>query len=346
MKHLPPLSPNPRGVRPAAGFSLIELLVVISMIGILVAVSFPFLSTTLQNNAVNAAQGQVSNALSAARVYATRNEPFVAARKVGNTLRTADGNGDGYSGTIALFAPDNTIRIFKNDQNAYDAALTSSAGWLELQVPPLNGYTPIPDLEDVSYPSRVQMLGIVRTGDGAYDVQLVPPPFAIRFAADGTIGQGTNDFNLDGVNDWDRVVYISPTGDVASVGSGSTAIQTTVYDVSEDRGSVGSTLDLDRFGYRGTERMDDGRVALPIGSVETVSGVLVLEPERVPSEVTIPASFTTYTGVNPATTGYSRDRFNVYSEDESTALLHWANENGTYARILLFNRYTGQDLTR
>lgn len=336
-----------------AAFSLIELIVVISLISLLVAISFPFLRTTLQSTAVNAAAGQVSNSLSAARVYATRNKSFVAARRVGATLRTASGNGDGYSGTIVLFAPDNSLRVMENDQNAFDPAnLATSAGWLELQVPPLNGYTPIADLEDIRYPGRVQMLGIVRTGNGAYDVQLVPPPFAIRFNADGTIGQGADDgFTASFTPSpptWDRLVYVSETGNTRTIGTGTNAITTTDYDVTRDRadaadadtGVAGTQIDLGLFGRQGDSLMDDGRVRLPFGAVETVSGVLVLEPERVPDNFDHPGTAAS----EPL--GYARDRLDVYDVDESAALLNWASENATYARILLFNRYTGQDLTR
>lgn len=347
---LGPSAPRPLGHRAPfrarfrGAFSLIELLVVISIIGILVAVSFPFLRSSLQSTAVNAAAGQVSNSLSAARVYATRNKNFVSAKRVGTSIRTAQDNGDGYSGTIVLFAPDNSLRVMENDQNAYDADLTSSAGWLELQVPPLNGYRPIPDLEDIRYPGRVQMLGIVRTGGGDYDVRLVPPPFAIRFAADGTLGQGVDDnygLHPGPTGDtWDRIVYISATGNTVTVGTGNNAITTTEYDVNQNRDSVGATIDLGRFGRDGERLMDDGRLQLPFDAIETVSGVLVLEPERVPAEFAHP-------GTNAQTPiNYARDRLSVYSTNESAAMLNWAADQPTYARILLFNRYTGQDLTR
>lgn len=329
-----------RPTRPRrAAFSIIELLVVISIIALLSAISFPFLKNSLQSTAVNAAAGQVSNSLSAARVYATRDQPFISAKRVGSTLRTAQDNGDGYSGTIVLFGPDNSLRVMANDQNAYDPVnLATSAGWLELQVPPLNGYTPIPDFEDIRYPGRVQMLGIVRTGNGPYDVQLLPPPFAIRFAADGTIGQGADDGS--GVA-WDRVIYVSPTGTALTIGTGPTAIETTDYDVSLNRNNFGSaSIDSGLYGRGGERLMEDGRVQLPFGSIETVSGVLVLEPERVPLEYEFPG------GGAAAPIDYDRERADAYGTDASARLLHWASENGTYARILLFNPYTGQDLTR
>ncbi len=132
----------------------------------------------------------------------------------------------------------------------------------------------------------------MRTGPGDYDVQLVPPPFAIRFAGDGTIAQGTDD-NV-GIHPsptpatWDRLVYVSPTGSTTTLGSGTKAFDVVNYDISRDRVGFGGTVDLDRYGYRGTERMADGRVQLPLGAIETVSGVLLLEPERVPREFAHP----------------------------------------------------------
>lgn len=355
LNHHPAIAP--RRSRPAAavrprprvghGFSLIEMLVVLSLISLVAVISFPFLKTTLQSTAVNASAGQVSNSLSAARVFATRTKNFVAARRVGNTLRSASGNGDGYSGTIVLFAPDNSLRVMENDQNAFDPTnLPFSAGWLELQVPPLNGYTPVPDLEDIRYPGRVQMLGIVRTGNGAYDVRLVPPPFAIRVNADGAIGQGADDGTADGVP-WDRVVYVSASGVIDEIGGDGdpgtedSGVVITEYDVTSQRTNFGSsTIEFSDFGRQGERLMDDGRLQLPFDSIETVSGVVVLEPERVPVQFAHPD------GSAPADINYRRDNLDVYSEDASARILHWASENATYARILLFNRYTGQDLTR
>lgn len=334
--------------RRRSGFSLIELLVAMSIIALLAGLSFPVLRSVLQNTAVNTAEGQVNNAISAARVYATRYKPFVTARNVGGSVRTAQDHGDGYSGALVVFTNDNTLRIFENDENAYDPS--QSTEWLELMVPPRNGYTPVPEIEDLRFTGRVVALGLVRTGPGPFDVQLVPPPFAIRFDRNGTLSQGLND-SVPGsllsprtAVDWDRVVYVSPTGEIETVGSGDNEIVTTRYDIRDDRDQ--NKFDAGEHGLEGTSRMPDGRVQLPFGILETVSGVVLVQPDEVPGEVNIPASFTSYSGPNPSPTNFSRDRIDVYDEDESTAILSWAQSNGTYARIMLFNRYTGQDLTR
>lgn len=331
-----PSSPNTR-----SAFSLIELLAVISIIALLAGLSFPTMRNLLQNTAVNTAEGQVNNAISAARVYATRYKPFVTARPVGGTLRTSQDHGDGYSGALVLFCNDNTLRIYENDENAYDPS--EPVKWLELMVPPRNGYAPVPEIEDLRFTGRVVALGLVRTGPGPYDVQLIPPPFALLFNRDGTLGQGQDDNNVltAGVNDqWDRFIYVSPTGDTLSLGTGKNRIEATEYDINEDRGSL-SNYNSARFGLEGTARMDDGRVELPFGAIETVVGVVLVEPDEVPNEFEHPGTN------NKITLNFNRDRIeSIYNEDQSAALLAWALENGTYARIMLFNRYTGQDLTR
>ncbi len=328
--------------RHVSGFSLIELLVVISLIALLTGISFPVLRILLSSTAINTAEGQVNNALTAARVFATQNKPFVNARPIGGALRTSNDNGDGFSGAIVLFANDNTLRVCENDENARDPGAT--VPWLEFMSPRRNGYTPVPDLEDSRLSGRVQALGIVRTGSGAFDVRLVPPPFAIRVDRNGVLGEGEEHASSSMDVPWDRVVDVSATGDVGTFGSGPGAIEFTLYDIDVDRNDVGSGFDPFEFGIEGTERMPDGRVQLPFGVVETVSGVLIVEPDEVPLEFLHPNP--SFGGTNPVSLSFNRDTIEIYSEAESAAILNWAAENPIFGRIMLFNRYTGQDLTR
>ncbi len=177
--------PRTRG----GGFTLIELLTSLFLIGLLVGISFPALQATVRSSSIDMAVGQINSGVSAARVYATRDRPFLVARRVGASLRTASANGDGFSGAICLFTPSGALRVMQNDENAQDPGLPAN-GWLEMQLPPLNGYRPIGGLDDIRIPGRAMTLGIVRTGPGDFDVQLVPPPFAIRFSSGGTLAMG------------------------------------------------------------------------------------------------------------------------------------------------------------
>ena len=336
MRLLPPSNQAPR-----KAFSLIELLVVISIIALLTGISFPVVRTLLRNTAVNTAESQVNNALTAARVFATRSNSFVSARSIGGTLRTSKDSGDGFSGAIVLFATDNTLRICENDENALDR--TNSPNWLEFFNPGRNGYTPVPDLEDLRISGRVIPLGIVRTGSTPFDIQLVPPPFAMRVSNDGTIDQGQA--KPMPVFTGERVVYISATGEVESVPLGNQEIQTTLYDIDNDRASLaGMTYDATAFGLGGNELMPDGRTQQPFGVIETVSGVLLVDTSQFPSTFDHPDGSGPVAAIPPV--GGDTGNAAIYDEDQSAAILNWAAENGTFARIMLFNRYTGQDLTR
>ena len=313
--------------RPA--FTLIELLVVISIIALITGMTFPTIRATLQNTAIEMAVGQVNNSLSGARVFATQNRSFVAARRVGPTLRSSEDTGDGYSGSIVLFASDNTLRILRNDENAYDN------GWLELQNPPKNGYTPVEDIEDLRIPGRAAVLGIVRVGTGNNDVRLIPPPFAIRIGRNGQLLQGQADTSPP--TGWERYVFVSQNGATQNIGTGPTAVVANLYDTSKHRGNT--SFDFAKFGLAGTEQQDDGRVKIPFSKVETVSGVLIVQPDRVPTQYPDPTG-------TIRTIEYDREKKDLHSENASAALLNWANENSAFGRILFFNRYTGQDLSR
>lgn len=322
------------------GFTLIELLTTIFLISLVLGLTFPTLRATVRSSSVDMAIGQINSGVSAARVFATRDRPFLVARRVGASIRTASANGDGFSGAICLFTPAGALRVLENDENARDNGLPNADGWLEMQFPPLNGYRPIDGLDEIRMPGRVQTLGIVRTGSGNYDVQLVPPPFAIRFSSAGTLSLGQES---PASTDPFRYVFVSPREEIGT-SSGTTADSFTqsvlLYDVSEDRGNAGATVDLDLFGRGGTERTGTGRIALPFSAVETVSGVLVIDPDQVPEEFAHPNGMT-----GPVPLNFREDRIQPYSVDESAALLSWAVDAAA-GRVMLFNRTTGQDLTR
>ncbi|BAM04184.1 pilus assembly FimT family protein [Phycisphaera mikurensis] len=331
--------------RRRTGFTLIELLTSIFLISLILGISFPFLRSTVRSSSIDMAVGQVNSGVAAARVYATRTRPFLTARRVGASVRTASANGDGFSGAICLFTPAGALRVLENDENARDNRLPTGDGWLEMQSPPLNGYRAVEGLDEIRLPGRAMCLGIVRTGGGPYEVQLVPPPFAIRFSAGGTLsmGQDLSGFSPFSGDDDFRYVFVSADETVARpTGTGSSALLAPAlqYDVDEDRTRLaGGLIDLDDFGRGGTERSDSGRISLPFSVIETVSGVLILDPDQVPESFAHP-------GTGTATdTDFEIDRVSAYDPDESAAILHWATDSSV-GRVLLFNRTTGQDLTR
>ena len=332
---------HPPRVR-GGGFTLVELLTSLFIIGLMLGISFPALQATVRSSSIDMAVGQINAGVSAARVYATRDRPFLVARRVGASVRTASANGDGFSGAICLFTPAGALQVLENDENASDPSLPAGAGWLEMQSPPLNGYRGIEGLDEIRIPGRAMCLGIVRTGPGPYDVQLVPPPFAIRFSSGGTLSMGQEP---PGGSIF-RYVFVSPRQAVATgagTTSGSLLQPALLYDVNADRGAYvtasGPDLDLERFGRGGTERSGTGQIALPLSAVETVSGVLVLDPDQVPEQYAHPG-----TGVSEPL-NFRAERLSNYDYDESAAILAWATRSAV-GRVLLFNRTTGQDLTR
>lgn len=320
-------------------FTLIELLTVIFIITLVLGLTFPTISSTIRASSIDMAVGQINSGVSGARVFATRDRPFVVARRVGASIRTASANGDGFSGAICLFTPTGSLRVLENDENARDEGLAQADGWLEMQSPPLNGYRPIEGVDEIRMPGRTMTLGIVRTGSGPYDVQLVPPPFAIRFSSGGTLSLGQEP--PEGSNL--RFVFVSPREEVDTA-AGTTAASfsqsSLLYDVSSNRTLFGGPLDLERFGRGGLERTGTGQIALPFSAVETVSGVVVVDPDQVPRRFAHPDGTTGDIDVL-----FSEDRSSLYTPNQSAALLSWANsESG--GRILFFNPTTGQDLTR
>ena len=92
------------------GFTLIEMLVVVSVIAALMAVSFPVLRAMNRNTSQTLSVNAVAIAATTARAYATRNIEFVSTLMPGTP---AEGMGV-YSGAAAIFTPANEIRIAEN----------------------------------------------------------------------------------------------------------------------------------------------------------------------------------------------------------------------------------------
>ena len=164
--------------RRSAGFSLMELLVAISIIVIIVGISFPFISAMRSGSRAEAGLNTIGVASDVARQW-------VGPSRWATDFSTAGGGGAEYSGTAAIFCPTLEVRITVNDR-----AANGPAGPLELLIPALNGYADKRNLDYISIPRGTGLAGIWRDPANPGNFRLVAPPFALAFSEDGHLSFG------------------------------------------------------------------------------------------------------------------------------------------------------------
>ncbi|MEM9881362.1 MAG: prepilin-type N-terminal cleavage/methylation domain-containing protein [Planctomycetota bacterium] len=327
---LPTTHPGPQAPRPPrrhAAFSLIELLVVISIVALLVTTSFPFLRQMVRSSSETMAADGVSNAVSAARALATRYKPFTDTI---NNGKSAEDDGDGYSGAAVIVTPANELRIVEN----YEQATDQSGNRMEL--PPAtdfirNGYVHIEGIDDLRVSGRAALLGIRRTG--ANEIELLPPPFAISFnRRGGLVVRDTGISGLGGGNKRsDGFVYYDGDGNGR-------------FNTNRDRGNAAG-VNLTDFARGTAPRITragdmEGRREVPFEVLEPVVGVVIFSPNDLPGDVLAD---------NVSDLPYDPDQTAAYVIDTSNTvdknLLKWASEPGRGV-VMFFNRSTGADMNR
>lgn len=184
--------------RSAAGFSIVELMVSIGIIGLLIGISFPFISAMTTGSRVEAGLNIVGMSSDVARQW-VQAESW-ADDGIANATNPS---GESYSGTAAIYCPTGEIRIVSNNRFAKD----TGSNFLEGAGSTTNGYKDLPQVDYIRIPVDVGIAGIERTGSGATAIRFIAPPFAIAFNELGQLNYGDTSgyiyYDGDGDNEYD-----------------------------------------------------------------------------------------------------------------------------------------------
>lgn len=235
-------TPRKRTPRTASrGFSIVELLVVISIIGLLLAIVFPVIGVMNSSSRVDAGLNIVGMSSDVARQW-------VQAEAWADDASTTAPFRESYSGTAALVCPTGEIRIVVNDRRAQDGPT-----FLEDVSPEQNGYKDLDKIDFIRIPNGVGIAGIHKNpSTGA--VRFIAPPFALAYNELGQLNFG----DTDG--------YIYYDGDQVS-GYDRSKKRTTTYNPFEWRGYDNAT--------NATPPGTSLKKNLPFDAIECVPGVVV-----------------------------------------------------------------------
>lgn len=243
------------GDRFRGGFSLVELLVVISIMVLLMSVALPAMNRLMAGTKVEGAASSVASAASTARAYA------------GLKPSTPMGK---YYGAAVVFTPANEMRIARHRYDAVDGN-----GRL-LTLSDRGGYADMEDEPYVNLPDGVGVVGIARAFGVNTDEPpaLLAPPFTIRFDRNGILTPGQAGSTRDDAQS--RIVFYDHDND------GDYQINSSRpnnYDPDEwDPEVVGKT---NYNWFADNRNWGDGRYEekylLPFGRLDSVVGVIVYD---------------------------------------------------------------------
>ena len=239
--------PTPKHTTPprSRGFSLTEMLVVISIAGLLIGLTYPVISSLIRESKVTSGINTIGMAVGVARQFV---EPAKVAEDLGPTpLGKQD-----YSGTAAIVCPTGEVRIVVNNLYARD-------GNDYIEDSTQNGYFEVQGVNYAQLPDGAGFVGIYRGPNFLPNpgvLKLIAPPFAIAFNENGHLYFG----------DTGGYIYYDGDGDGRMTRNKSRS--SVNYDPSDWTGEANSTNAepiSSTYPYR----------ALPFDRIECVPGVIV-----------------------------------------------------------------------
>ncbi len=330
------------------GFTLIEMLIVVSITAIVLAMSFPMIGAMKRDVTATAGVNTVAVAVASARRYASAPHDFLD-DLVPDDPADSDTLGSQlgvYSGVAAIFTPAGEIRLARNESSALfldgvdakslerhgpDRSIATGLMVQATGLPKfeLNGFADI-QIDYTLLGSDAGVAGIFRDTTVAFDDPpiLLPPPFALWFNQNGYMVTTGIDQQTNDIREY-AYAYYDGDGDgfyqvIGTSGSGQPSDRPAIYNPNLYNPHHG---EFDSANWNDAEE----KYILPFEKIEAVIGLYIFSQEAFDNAVD--NWIDGKTDANIAAPPW----IDTASADH-TARWEWMKLNG---KMLLFSRQTG-----